>query len=166
MLLVAGPRHFSSPLRHPVNSREGIQPDITYSTGHHVATTWQVYCWQHMGLSGKFILGNMWDHVAGLCLATHGFKWQVYTWQHVGPRSKFMISNTWEHVASSCLAARGATCKFMVGNTWEHVTCLYSATRGTTWQVYTRQHAGPRGKLMLGSTLHHLSKWELRGDKT
>ena len=131
MLLVAGPRHFSSPLRHPVNSREGIQPDITYSTGHHVATTWQVYCWQHMGLSGKFILGNTWDHVASLWLVT-----------------------------------RGTTCKFIVGNTWEHVTCLYSATRGTTWQVYTRQYAGPRGKLMLGSTLHHLSKWELRGDKT
>ena len=158
MLLVAGPRHFSSPLRHPVNSREGIQPDITYSTGHHVATTWQVYCWQHMGLSGKFILGNTWDHVAGLCLTTHGFKWQVYTWQHVGPRSKFMISNTWDYVQVYCWQHVGTRARgnfmfgntydyvqvycwqhvgtrdmFILGNTWDHVASLYSATRRTTW---------------------------------
>ena len=151
MLLVAGPRHLSSPLRHPVNSREGIQPDITYSTGHHVATTWQVYCWQHMGLSGKFILGNTWDHVAGLCLATHGFKWQVYTWQHVGPRSKFMISNTWDYVQVYCWQHVGTRDMFILGNTWYHVASLYSATRGNTWQVHVWQHVVLRASLWLAT---------------
>ena len=107
MLLVAGPRHLSSPLRHPVNSREGIQPDITYSTGHHVATTWQVYCWQHMGLSGKFILGNTWDHVTCLYSATRGTTWQVYTRQHAGPRGKLMLGSTLHHLSNVQVGAKG-----------------------------------------------------------